>query len=78
MKPQKILPAIMMVMLLMFSSCKEAPVVSHPVMNKSDTSCLSCHQSGFKGAPVTRHPKYKDCLRCHKESPVTETKAASS
>jgi|WetSurMetagenome_2_1015567.scaffolds.fasta_scaffold164981_1 hypothetical protein len=74
MKPLKIVPVIMMVMLLMFSSCKEAPVVSHPIMNKSDTSCLSCHQSGMNGVPVTSHPKYTDCLRCHKESASTKTK----
>jgi len=74
MKPQRIVPIIIMVMLLMFSACKEAPVVSHPVMNKSDASCLVCHQSGVKGAPVTSHPKYTDCLSCHKEVENDETK----
>jgi len=60
MKPQKIVPVIMMVLLLMFSSCKEAPKVSHPIADRSDASCLVCHQSGMNGAPVTTHPQYKD------------------
>jgi hypothetical protein len=64
----------MMVMLLMLGACKDAPKVNHPIADRSDASCLVCHQSGVKGAPVTKHPKYADCLRCHKEAGSDVTK----
>ncbi|HEY9161670.1 MAG TPA: hypothetical protein VIS94_11350 [Desulfomonilia bacterium] len=65
MRPHVIAAILMIVMLLMCSSCKEAPKVTHPIADKSDSSCLVCHQGGVKGTPATSHPKYKDCLRCH-------------
>jgi hypothetical protein len=73
MKPHVIAAIIMMVVLLMCSSCKEAPKVTHPITDRSNASCLVCHQGGVNGAPVTKHPKYKDCLRCHKEAVGNET-----
>jgi hypothetical protein len=74
MNPLKIIPIAIMIMLLMISSCKEAPRVTHPITDRSDSSCLVCHQGGVNGAPVTRHPKYKDCLSCHKDVENNEIK----
>ncbi len=74
MKSQNAVLIIMMAMLLVFGACKKAPEVTHPIASRSDASCLSCHQSGINGAPVTKHPKYPDCLRCHKEADRNKTK----
>ena len=63
-----------MAMLLLFGACKKAPEVTHAVTNRADASCLSCHQSEINGAPITQHPKYADCLRCHKEADRKKTK----
>jgi cytochrome c553 len=73
-KLQNTVVVLMMVMLLLFGACKKAPEVTHAIANRSDASCLSCHQSGKNGAPVTQHPKYADCLRCHKEADRNKTK----
>ena len=59
---------IILSMLIMFEGCKETPKINHPVINKTDASCLICHEKGLDGAPVTSHPKYADCMRCHKEA----------
>jgi hypothetical protein len=74
MKSQNAVLIMMMVMLLLFGACKKAPEVTHAIASRSDASCLSCHQSGINGAPITKHPKYADCLRCHKEAARNKTK----
>jgi hypothetical protein len=66
-KLQSIVLIIMMSLLLLSGACKKAPDVTHAITDRSDASCLICHQGGANGAPVTAHTKYKDCLRCHKE-----------
>jgi hypothetical protein len=74
MKSQNAVLIMMMAMLLIFGACKKAPEVTHAIANRSDVSCLSCHQSGINGAPITKHPKYADCLSCHKEADPNKTK----
>jgi len=67
-KLKRMFVVMAMALLALSAACKEAPKVSHAVINKSDASCLSCHQSGATGAPVMSHSNYDNCLRCHKET----------
>jgi len=42
------------------------PIVPHGVKEKGDGKyCLSCHEKGVKGAPVTPHPERLTCTECH-------------
>ena len=74
MKPQTIVLIIMIVMLLLFGACKKAPEVTHAITDRSDASCLICHQSGINEAPVPKHHNYVNCLHCHKVADRTEIK----
>ena len=39
------------------------PLIPHKIA--SATVCLSCHEKGENGAPVTPHPQRKACTQCH-------------
>ncbi|KAB0671117.1 hypothetical protein F6V30_00555 [Oryzomonas sagensis] len=58
------------------------PVIPHFVAdNANGTTCLACHETGLKGAPVTPHPTRLNCTQCHVRSemsaktPGTKTKS---
>jgi hypothetical protein len=45
----------------------------HPDIHESaasDSECLECHHPDAVGteAPVTPHPKFKGCLKCHNDT----------
>jgi len=51
------------------------PVIPHKVdANASGASCLACHKSGLKGAPVTSHPERLDCGQCHVQGEIKSKK----
>jgi nitrate reductase cytochrome c-type subunit len=39
------------------------PLIPHKIASATD--CLSCHEKGRNGAPVTPHPQRKACTQCH-------------
>jgi nitrate reductase (cytochrome), electron transfer subunit len=42
------------------------PVIPHRVLEDYTTkTCLGCHETGKKGAPVTPHPERQNCTQCH-------------
>lgn len=55
------------------------PMVPHRIDDKTSESCLGCHRTGLKGAPISPHPVRLDCTQCHvqgeiKEQPAVEKK----
>ena len=52
---------------VVWSGCgtEDAPKVPHLIEERTDESCLTCHETGANGAPTTPHPSKTDCLGCH-------------
>jgi nitrate reductase cytochrome c-type subunit len=42
------------------------PTIPHGITDTANgESCLVCHRTGVKGAPVTNHPERLTCTECH-------------
>ncbi len=42
------------------------PVIPHRVADDATfRNCLTCHETGKRGAPVTLHPERRNCTQCH-------------
>jgi hypothetical protein len=48
-----------------------APIQLHPEVHSrditTDKQCLGCHHPDIAEAPITPHPEFKGCLKCHSD-----------
>lgn len=55
--------------LIMFTECRRRNTnntdIPHEIASTQDESCLECHKTGEKNAPVVSHPDSKNCIKCH-------------
>jgi len=48
------------------------PVTPHSTTKNGELrNCLSCHEEGKNGAPLTPHPERKTCTQCHVQGEIT-------